>query len=86
MESILSKMMNDMEMKDSKRKDPKPVQFTLDECVVCDGHRDDIFTLYPCGHAKTCEICCLKLLASPDINSVCPICRRRIVDYKKIYV
>ena len=86
MELILSKMMNDMEMKDSKRKDPKPVQFTLDECVICNGHRDDVFALYPCGHAKTCEMCCLNLLASPDINSVCPICRSRIDDYKKIYV
>ena len=66
-------------------KDPKPLQLTLDDCVICDDQRKEIFSLLPCGHAKTCEICCLKLIASSNINSVCPICRSKIDDFKKIY-
>ena len=80
MDLIISKVMGSLNLQDSK-----PVQFTLDECVICDGLRKEIFSLLPCGHAKTCEICCLKLFASSDINSVCPICRSKIEDYKKIY-
>ena len=86
MELIVSKMMISLDLQqDSLEKDPKPVQFTLEKCVICDGRRKEIFSLLPCGHAKTCEICCLKLVASSDANSVCPICRSKIEDYKKIY-
>ena len=82
MELILSKINNE----NSQDPNKKPIQITLEDCVICNGHREEIFTLYPCGHAKTCEMCCVKLIASPDIQSVCPICRGRIDDYKKIYV
>ena len=82
LELILSKM-NNVNSQDPNK---KPIQITLEDCVICNGHREEIFTLYPCGHAKTCEMCCVKLIASPDIQSVCPICRTRIDDYKKIYV
>ena len=85
MDLIVSKMMNSLSLQDSLENDPKPVQFTLEECVICDGRRKEIFSLLPCGHAKTCEVCCLKLIASHDINPVCPICRNVITDYKKIY-
>ena len=85
MELILSKMMNNMELNVVKRKGSKPVYFKLDECVICDEQREEIFTLYPCGHAKTCEVCCLKLVAFSNVNSVCPICRTEITDYKKVY-
>ena len=81
MDLIISKVMGSLNLQDSK-----PVQFTLDECVICDGLRKEIFSLLPCGHAKTCEICCLKLVASSDANSVCPICRSKIEDFKKIYI
>ena len=82
MELILSKVSN----VNSQDPNKTPIQITLEDCVICNGHRDEIFTLYPCGHAKTCEMCCVKLIASPDIQSVCPICRTRIDDYKKICV
>ena len=73
LELILSKM-NNVNSQDPNK---KPIQITLEDCVICNGHREEIFTLYPCGHAKTCEMCCVKLIASPNIQSVCPICRRK---------
>ena len=81
-ELILAKMISRSELQETL----EPVQFTLDECVICDGRRQEIFSLYPCGHAKTCEMCCVKLIFSPDINSVCPICRCSIIGYNKVYV
>ena len=81
---IIDKMSN-MQLQETGTKVPKSLYFKLDDCVICDNPREEIFTLYPCGHAKTCELCCLKLIASHDINSVCPICRKEIKDYKKVY-
>ena len=69
----------------SKAKVGKPIYVKIDECVICDNPREEIFSLYPCGHAKTCELCCLKLIAMSSANSVCPICRSKIDDFKKIY-
>ena len=80
--------MSKMQLQETKSKILKPLNFTLEECVLCINPRKEIYTLYPCGHAKTCEVCCLKLIASScgGIKSVCPICRSEIVDYRKIYV
>ena len=85
MDLILTKMMSSVKEKGTMKKSSKAVQFTLEECLTCNGEREEIFSLYPCGHAKTCEQCCIKLIASFDITPVCPICRSRIDDYKKIY-
>ena len=31
-------------------------------CVVCYEERNGTFVLQPCGHAKTCEECCMKIV------------------------
>ena len=83
--NIIVDKMSNMQLQENGTKVPKSLYFKLDDCVICDNPREEIFSLYPCGHAKTCELCCLKLIASHDINSVCPICRKEIKDYKKVY-
>ena len=75
-----------MKLQETNITAPKPFQFTLDECVICTTPREEIISLLPCGHAKTCEVCSLKLIALSGTNSMCPICRSIITDYKKIYV
>ena len=67
-------------------KEDKPIEFTLENCVICDIPRNEIFALDPCGHAKVCEFCCIRLLNFKTYDSVCPICRDEIISYKKIYI
>ena len=83
--NIIVDKMSNMQLQETGAKVSKSLYFKLDDCVICDNPREEIFSLYPCGHAKTCELCCLKLIASHDINSVCPICRKEIKDYQKVY-
>ena len=59
--------------------------FSLEDCIICNNPRQDIFALYPCGHANACESCCIKLLYSKSSNFRCYMCRAVISDYKKIY-
>ena len=57
----------------------------FDDCIICYNPRDQIFTLDPCGHAKTCETCCLKIIHLPDTIKSCPVCRKAVTGYKKIF-
>ena len=84
--NIIIDHMSKIQMEKSKTKVTKALNFTLEECVLCVNPREEIYSLLPCGHAKTCEICCLKLIAMSNVNSVCPICRSKITGYRKIYV
>ena len=84
--NIIIDKISAMKLQETDITPPKPFQFTLDECLICTKPREEIIALLPCGHAKTCEFCSLKLIALSDTNSVCPICRSIITDYKKIYV
>ena len=56
----------------------------LDDCIICYERKDGIFAFLPCGHACTCEKCCVKILGMSD--STCLICRREVKEYKKIFV
>ena len=59
--------------------------FTLKEsknCVVCFKQRTGTFVLQPCGHAKTCETCCVKVA---EVTKICPLCRGIVTKYQKIY-
>ena len=58
-------------------------QVQLDDCIVCYDARTEIYTLVPCGHAKTCENCCKNVVNSQ--NSTCPFCRSIVTSYIKIY-
>ena len=55
-----------------------------DDCIICYERKDGIFAFLPCGHACTCEKCCVKILGMSD--STCLICRREVKEYKKIFV
>ena len=56
---------------------------SLKDCVLCFHPRRGTFVLQPCGHAKTCEKCCLKIVA--DETKSCPICRGNVTKYQKIF-
>ena len=65
---------------------PKAKRFKLDDCVICCTARDEIFVFNPCGHAKTCENCTLKIVYKSDISSNCPVCRQKVETYVKAFV
>ena len=72
----------------SKKRVPelKSKTFTLKNCIICENPRQDIFAFLPCGHANSCELCCMKFDYSRKSNSKCSLCRELITDYKKIYI
>ena len=51
-------------------------------CVVCYEPRKGTFVLQPCGHAKTCETCSLKIV---EESKICPLCRSYVSKYQKIF-
>ena len=52
------------------------------ECKICfDPKKDGTFAFVPCGHTVACEQCCKKILGDS-----CPICRRVIHQYIRIYL
>ena len=55
-----------------------------EDCIICFNPKNGIFAFRPCCHANTCEQCCVRILSSP--NATCPICRRKVNNYDKIYV
>ena len=57
-------------------------QETAKNCVVCYDQRKGTFALLPCGHAKTCETCCVKIV---EETKSCPLCRGNVSKYQKIF-
>ena len=51
-------------------------------CVVCYDERNGTFVLQPCGHAKTCQKCTDKIVRE---TKRCPLCRKTVTKYQKIY-
>ena len=51
-------------------------------CVICFGDRNGIFAFIPCGHAKTCQKCCTKII---EELRKCPLCRCNVSKYQKIF-
>ena len=58
-------------------------QIELDDCMVCFIPIKIPCAFNPCGHAKTCEVCCLKITKAA--NPTCPLCRSAVVNYLKIF-
>ena len=85
----LAEMMIDQMIKTSKLKsqneDPNAKRLRFDDCVVCYDPRHDIFAMLPCGHAKTCEACCIRIMYMTESEQKCPVCRLAIISYKKIF-
>ena len=85
----LAEMMIDQMIKTSKLKsqneDPNAKRLRFDDCVICYDPRHDIFAMLPCGHAKTCEACCIRIMYMTESEQKCPVCRLAIISYKKIF-
>ena len=85
-EIIVQKMIEDSEKRKQENLQPKKKKIKLEDCIICCCQRDAIYVMYPCGHAKTCETCCLKILNSSDgTRPVCPVCRERAENYVKVF-
>ena len=82
---IVQKMIEDSEKRKQDNLQPKKKKIKLEDCIICCCQRDAIYVMYPCGHAKTCETCCLKILNSSDTQPVCPVCREKAENYAKVF-
>ena len=71
-----------IEMKEAESPKTKIMKFELEDCVICKRIRNEIFVFTPCGHAKTCETCSMKIFIR---SSTCPICRKLLTSYMKAY-
>ena len=54
----------------------------LDDCLICCNPRREIFA-FDCGHAKLCEMCCLKIMS--ENYPKCPECREEVKKYSRIF-
>lgn len=52
------------------------------QCIIC-FERVRNAAIFPCGHAQMCEQCTRRIMMG---RNLCPICQRRIVEYRKIYL
>ena len=68
--------------KNSSEGEPEQKKFKFDDCVICFEPRFEMFVLNPCGHAKTCEACCDKIVSG---SKTCPICRSRVTQFMKVF-
>ena len=82
-EVIVRKMIQKTQENESSV-EPSQKRPKLEDCLICFEPRSEIFMLKPCGHAKTCQVCCLKIVHLPDINSTCPVCRKQVVSFTKV--
>ena len=58
----------------------------LGPCEICYEPRNEIFAFQPCGHATICEKCTLTILSTAENNNPkCPICRKSVANYSKVY-
>ena len=53
------------------------------DCIICYSSRTDVFVLNPCGHAKLCEACTLKLFNFTTPK--CPLCREDVTNYLRVF-
>ena len=58
----------------------------VEDCVICYTPRKEVFMFHPCGHAKTCERCSLKIMHKSWYNPTCPVCRANITNVKKVFL
>ena len=70
-------------VKEIENKNPKENISTKDPCIICSAPVNGFYVLNPCGHASICKSCCMTLMMQKFAK--CPMCRRPIKDYTKIY-
>ena len=58
-----------------------------EDCTICCNPKEGLFAFLPCFHAIACENCCFKICYDKDMSkNACPICRKNVTGYQKIYV
>ena len=82
LDKIIQKMIKDKENSEIAE-ESRAKRFKFEDCVICYEPRHDMFVLNPCGHAKTCEACCIKILHLHETNMSCPVCREKVTSYVK---
>ena len=83
---ILAKKIIETKEAENGNNPPKAKRFKLDDCVICCTARNDVFVFHPCGHAKTCETCTMKIMYISEIGSNCPVCRQKVDNYVKAFI
>ena len=84
-EVIIKKMVEESKpMSDSFEHENK--RFKFEECIVCFEPRKEAFVFNPCGHAKTCETCCLRILHLSEGGPLCPVCRTTVTHYMRVFL
>ena len=80
---FIKQMIKNSEEKEKIEAPPAKRQKFDEDCVICYNPRNGIFAMTPCGHAKTCELCCLKIIDTPE--SKCPVCRISVDSHIKVF-
>ena len=57
-----------------------------DDCKICCSPKNGVFAFLPCFHAIACEECCVKITYATDLENVCPVCRKEVVKFEKIFL
>ena len=83
-EIIVKKM---LEIREAEEPIVKRLKVDLEDCVICCATRNEIIVFNPCGHAKTCENCAMKIMYVSGFGSkTCPVCREEVASYMKVFV
>ena len=56
------------------------------ECIICFEPKNGTFAFLPCGHAKTCQKCCMNIMHPNNNFPRCPTCRQPVTMYQKIFI
>ena len=76
-----------LEIREAGEPSNKRFKVELDDCVICCNTRSEIIVFHPCGHAKTCENCAMKIMYVSGFGSkTCPVCREEVASYMKVFV
>ena len=76
-----------LEIREAEEPSSKRFKVELDDCVICCNTRNEIIVFHPCGHAKTCENCAMKIMYVSSFGSkTCPVCREEVASYMKVFV
>ena len=62
------------------------IRYETKMCNRCTRSKNETFAFLPCGHAKTCELCCKNILEPANEDPLCPDCQQPITTYQKIII
>ena len=57
---------------------------THGDCKICFEPKNGVFAFSPCFHAVACKDCCARIIEGDD--NKCPICRKEVNEFKKIFM